>query len=64
MKVLCIYCCGGMGREIAELSQRIMNWDHIVFVDDNTIHRVVDGIEVYTLEEVLNKMKRITRSLS
>lgn len=55
MKVLCIYCCGGMGREIADLSYRIMNWDNIIFVDDNIINRVVDGIKVYTFEEVLEE---------
>jgi len=35
MSVLCIYGCGGMGREIAELAQRIEKWENILFVDDN-----------------------------
>lgn len=53
MKTLCIYGCGGIGREIADLVYRIGNWDKIVFVDDNVYKRVVDEIQVYTLNEVL-----------
>jgi sugar O-acyltransferase (sialic acid O-acetyltransferase NeuD family) len=52
MKTLCIYGCGGMGREIADLSQRIGKWQEIIFVDDNIKSREVDAIRVYTLEEV------------
>lgn len=52
MKILCIYGCGGMGREIADLAYRMEYWQKIIFVDDNIVSRVVDDIEVYTLEEV------------
>ena len=52
MSVLCIYGCGGMGREIADLAHRLDNWDKIVFVDDNIRTRLVDDVEVFTLDEV------------
>lgn len=55
MKTLCIYCCGGMGREIADLSDRLKKWDRIIFVDDSVTNRIINEIEVYTLEEVLEK---------
>ena len=53
MKTLCIYGCGGMGREIADLSYRIAKWGKIIFVDDNIKNRVIDEIPVFTLEEAL-----------
>lgn len=58
MKRLCIYGCGGMGREIADLSYRIDKWEEIIFVDDNIKSRIVDGIPVFTLEETLIKFNR------
>jgi|LSQX01.1.fsa_nt_gb sugar O-acyltransferase (sialic acid O-acetyltransferase NeuD family) len=56
MSVLCIYGCGGMGREIAELAQRIEKWEKILFVDDNKQSTLIDGIEVYTLDELRAKI--------
>jgi sugar O-acyltransferase (sialic acid O-acetyltransferase NeuD family) len=58
MKKLCIYGCGGMGREIADLSYRINKWEEIVFVDDNIKSRIVDGVPVFTLEEILVKFNQ------
>lgn len=55
MKTLCIYGCGGMGREIADLSARINKWQRLVFVDDNIVNRIVDDIEVYTFSEIQEK---------
>ncbi len=58
-RILSIYCCGGMGREIADMAYRInindKKWSNVIFVDDNVVDRVVDGIEVYTLDEALGK---------
>lgn len=55
MKILCIYGCGGIGREIADLSYRIANWGKIIFVDDNIKSRVIDEVPVFTLEETLKQ---------
>lgn len=53
MKILCIYGCGGMGREIADLTYRMNQWQERIFIDDNVTHRVVDDVRVYTLAEAL-----------
>lgn len=58
MKILCIYGCGGMGREVAEIAHRINNWKRIVFVDDNIKSRVIDELEVFTLNEIMNKLDK------
>ena len=58
MKTLCIYGCGGMGREIADLSYRINKWEKIIFIDDITKNRVVDEVPVFTFEEALTKFDR------
>jgi sugar O-acyltransferase (sialic acid O-acetyltransferase NeuD family) len=58
MKTLCIYGCGGMGREIADLTSRMDKWKKIIFVDDNIKNRIVDEIKVYTLEETLNGFEK------
>ncbi|NLL64014.1 MAG: acetyltransferase [Ruminococcaceae bacterium] len=59
MKTLCIYGCGGMGREIADLTSRMDKWEKIIFVDDNINNRVVDEVRVYTLEETLNGFEKV-----
>ena len=59
MKVLCIYGCGGMGREIADLTSRMDKWGKIIFVDDNIKSRVVDEVSVFTLEETLNQFDKL-----
>ncbi len=60
-RILSIYCCGGMGREIADMAYRINNnekkWSDVIFVDDTIVHKVVDDIEVYTLDEALERFK-------
>lgn len=58
MKTLCIYGCGGMGREIADLTYRMSKWEKAIFVDDNIKNRIVDGIKVYTLDETLNGFEK------
>ena len=58
MITLCIYGCGGMGREIADLTSRMNKWEKIIFVDDNAKDRTVDEIPVYTLEETLNEFDK------
>ena len=58
-RILSIYCSGGMGREIADMAYRInvneKKWSNVIFVDDNIVNRVVDDVEVYTLDEALEK---------
>ena len=56
--ILCIYGCGGMGREIADLVQGMDEWDKLVFIDDNVQKRVVDGVNVYTLNEIKAKFSK------
>ncbi len=56
MKNLCIYGCGGLGREIADLARRIGQWGRIAFVDDNITGREVDRIKVYTFEEMKTQL--------
>jgi sugar O-acyltransferase (sialic acid O-acetyltransferase NeuD family) len=53
MKTLCIYGCGGQGRDIAELALKNNTWDEIVFVDDNLKENIVNDFKVYTLEDIL-----------
>ncbi|QUH19069.1 acetyltransferase [Alkaliphilus sp. B6464] len=56
MKTLCIYGCGGMGREIADLAYRMSQWEEVIFIDDNVKSRIVDEVSVFTLEEALNQI--------
>lgn len=58
MKTLCIYGCGGMGREVADLAYRMNKWENMFFVDDNIKSRIVDEVRVYTLEETLNQFDK------
>jgi len=53
MNILCIYGCGGMGREIADLAHRMDCWQKNIFVDDNITNRIIDEVEVYRLKEAL-----------
>jgi sugar O-acyltransferase (sialic acid O-acetyltransferase NeuD family) len=55
MGVLCIYGSGGTGREIADLAFRLNKWEIIVFIDDNVKERLIDQVEVYFFDEVLEK---------
>jgi UDP-3-O-[3-hydroxymyristoyl] glucosamine N-acyltransferase len=58
MKILCIYGCGGMGREIADLTSSMDKWEKIIFIDDNIKKRLVDGFPVLTLVETLNQFNK------
>jgi sugar O-acyltransferase (sialic acid O-acetyltransferase NeuD family) len=58
MKMLCIYGYGGMGREIADLAYRLNLWKEHVFIDDNVVSRIVDGLQVYTFDEIVDKFDK------
>ncbi len=58
MNILCIYGCGGMGREIADLAYSMNKWGKIIFVDDNIRSQIVDDVSVFTLEETVNKFDK------
>lgn len=58
MKILCIYGCGGMGREIADLAGRMDKWEKIIFIDDNINNRLVDELSVLSLEEALAQYEK------
>ena len=56
MMVICIYGCGGLGRETAELI-KIVNankrWDNIIFIEDNPSKQFVNDISVYGTKDLL-----------
>lgn len=58
MKTLCIYGCGGMGREVADLTYRMDKWGKIIFVDDYIKSRIIDEIPVFTLEETIDQFEK------
>ena len=58
MKTLCIYGCGGMGREIADLANKMQSWKDVIFVDDNSKTEVVDEVKVYSLQAILEKYNK------
>lgn len=55
MKKLCIYGCGGLGREILDIACRLDLWDSICFVDDHVQNKEVNKISVDSLENILSK---------
>lgn len=59
MKTLCIYGCGGIGREVADLAKKMDKWEKIIFVDDDIKSRVVDEVSVFTLEETLSQFDKL-----
>jgi sugar O-acyltransferase (sialic acid O-acetyltransferase NeuD family) len=58
MKTLCIYGCGGMGREVVDIAYSLSRWEKLIFIDDNIKNKTVDGIQVYTLDEVLLQYRK------
>lgn len=50
--VLAIYCVGGFGRQVLELAWSVNRWDKIIFVDDVTEKKVINGIPVYRFEDL------------
>jgi sugar O-acyltransferase (sialic acid O-acetyltransferase NeuD family) len=54
---LFIYCCGGFGREVADIAQRINHvrsrWERISFLDDRAPANLLPGTEIYTLANAL-----------
>lgn len=55
VNILCIYGVGGMGREIADLTKRMNQWKKILFVDDGDVSDKVDGVAVFTFEEIISQ---------
>lgn len=57
MKKLYVYCCGGFGREVYELAERIncnqKVWDEISFLDDKYNKNNINGINVYKYSEII-----------
>ncbi len=52
MKILCIYGCGGQGRDIAELALKNNRWNDIVFINDNLKEKCVNDFKVYTIDDI------------
>lgn len=55
MKKLCIYGCGGLGREMLDIAYRLDFWDSVCFVDDHVRNKKVNNIAVNSLENILSK---------
>lgn len=49
---LAIYCAGGLGREIIALARAVSRWQAIIFVDDITKEKWIEGAAVYRFDEV------------
>lgn len=64
MNVLAVYCCGGLGKEVMDLAQRINKetekWNEFIYVDDNEAIEEINGIKVYTFKQVLEIFKTDT----
>lgn len=58
MKILCIYGCGGIGREIAELACNMKKWKNVIFIDDNLTKNIINNIKVYSLKEVIDNFNK------
>jgi sugar O-acyltransferase (sialic acid O-acetyltransferase NeuD family) len=56
---LFIYCCGGFGREVAEIAHRLNEahhrWDRIAFLDDAAADHAANGADVYRLETAVER---------
>lgn len=50
--ILAIYCAGGLGREVLGLAWGVNRWSRIVFVDDVTEQKSLDGVTVYRFEDI------------
>ncbi len=59
MSVLCIYCAGGLGRDLLALMQPedMLHWKEIVFIDDVSTEKVVNQTKVLTFQELLDRKK-------
>lgn len=53
MSTLCIYCAGGMGRDILSLMDTtgMDGYDEIIFIDDVTTEKVISGRKVFSFDE-------------
>lgn len=49
--ILAIYCAGGLGREVLEFARSINRWEAIIFVDDVTEMKFVNGAGVFRFSE-------------
>lgn len=59
MPIICLYCCGGIGKEIADLLNTYQKFESLVFVDDDEEKsgKTINGINVYTLNDCLKKFE-------
>lgn len=57
MSGLCIYCAGGLGRDLLALmqSEDMGYWRDILFIDDVSSERVINKIQVLTFQEFLDR---------
>ncbi|WP_162300666.1 acetyltransferase [Anaerosacchariphilus polymeriproducens] len=61
MRILAVYCCGGLGKEVMDLAQSINKvedkWDRFIFVDDNGAIEEINGSNVFTFQQVVELFK-------
>ncbi len=59
MKRLCIYCAGGLGRDMLKHAKRTNSikktWDGYLFIDDDPEIDIMDGIPVITFAQYLEQ---------
>lgn len=53
-KKLAVYCCGGVGREIALYYKSQNKYDEVIFIDDNPPAQEMNSIHIYTYDEFVN----------
>lgn len=47
---LAIYCAGGLGKEVLSVAKNANRWDNIIFVDDVTDEKIIQGVSVYKFD--------------
>ena len=64
MKTLVIYCAGGIGREAADLANRVNDiyrtWNNIIFVDDNLDTPSINNIPVMRFDSLLKSYSNVS----
>lgn len=63
MKILAIYGAGGLGREVYVLARKVnavsSRWKEFFFIDDNLSDSQCNGLPVYKLDSILEKVPEL-----
>ncbi|MEJ8552667.1 acetyltransferase [Tepidibacter sp. Z1-5] len=59
---LCIYCAGGLGREVLDVAHRVNKefnrWEEIFFIDDEIEENEICETKVYKFKDIIEKLDR------